>query len=387
MLRDKTQISGKRFMFTVAYFLQSSVLLTSFISLLSKQDAWITIVITAILFLPIIWVYRTIMVKFPDKNLFQVLELVFGKFWGKVISVGFVWFFLNLSTLNLRDIGVFTKITAMTETPLIVLSLMCIFVVVYAVKKGLTVVCRFSSLFAFIEIGIVILSFILIAEQIKLHNFLPIFYQPFSKYVQSVHVISAIPFGELVALLMITPNIRMHKTNVWKYWFGGFAIGVSTFVLVVCREIAVLGNLVHMFTLPGLMTFRLIHIGTVINRVEILFAVALILLLFFKITFLTYVTVMGIMQIFGVKEYHRFVLITTMIMLPLVTTIFPDQVETVMAAQQVVPFIWSIFEMVIPVLILIVAAVKGLPNGRVQKEKYNKVIIKNSKRVKAAVVP
>ncbi len=364
MMIDKTQISGKRFMFTVAYFIQSSILLTSFTLSLTRQDSWLTVIFSFTLFLPMIWVYRTIMVQFPDKNLIQVLETVFGKFVGKLIGIGFTWFFLNLTTLNLRDLGVFTIITVMTDTPLIVLAIMCMFVAVYSVRKGINVVCRYSAAFTTLQITIIIISIFLVFDQAKFNNFLPIFDQPQLNYLQGVHVMSTIPFGELVVLLMLTPNIRMDKKLVAKYWYIGFAIGGVSFLLVMLREISVLGNLAHLFSLPSLTTFRLIHVGTIFNRIEILFAMALILLLTFKVVFLTYVTVLTIAQIMELENFENLCAVIGLLIVPLVITIYPNSIENQTSGQQVVPFIWMIFEIVLPIFILIVAAVKNLPKQK-----------------------
>lgn len=359
MILDKTQVSAKRFMFTVGYFIQSSILLTAFALTLTRQDSWLVVIFSLILFIPIIWIYRTIMVQFPNKNFIQVLEIVFGKVVGKLLALGFIWFLINLTALNLRDLEVFAKITVMTETPPIVLAIMCMVFVVYAVRKGIYVVCRFSAAFAVIQIAVIIIAIALVSDQIKLDNFLPIFDQPQLNYLQSVHVVSTIPMGELVAFLMITPNIRMNKESVAKYWYAGFAIGGLSFLIVMFREISVLGNIAHIFSLPALTTFRLIHIGSILNRIEILFALTLVLLLSFKVLFLTYVTVIAIAQLAELDSYKNFVIIISLAIIPLVITIFPNAFEMHAAGQQVVPFIWMIFEIILPIFVLITAAFKN----------------------------
>ena len=104
---DKSQISGKQFMFTVAFFLQSSALLTSFLAGISKNEAWIPVVIGIVLCMPLIFLFRTLMVMFPDKNLLQVLDEVYGPVVGKIIGISYVWFFITLTAVNLIDIGDF----------------------------------------------------------------------------------------------------------------------------------------------------------------------------------------------------------------------------------------------------------------------------------------
>lgn len=375
---DKTQICGKRFMFTVAYFIQSSVLLTAFVLSLTRQDSWLVVIFSIIIFTPVIWLYRTIMVKYPDYNLLQVLEHIFGKFIGKILSVGFIWYFLNLTMLNLRDLGSFTKITVMTDTPLSVLSIMCMIVAVYAIRKGINVVCRYSITFTFVQVVIVIVSILLVADQIKFDNLLPIFSQPQLNYLQGIHVVSTIPLGELVCLLMLTPNIRMKKEDASKLWYWGYAIGVFTFLIVMLRELTVLGNIAHLFALPALTTFRLVHIGTILNRIEIIFALSLILILSFKVVILTYIVAISIAQLFNLKSYQNITLVVAMIIVPATNIVFANAIENQTYGIQVVPFIWMMFEIVIPALIVAITYFKSImkkanytPQKQPQQEKAN----------------
>ncbi len=75
---DRSEISGTRFMFAVAFYLQSSALLTSFLAGITKHESWIPVVIGIVICIPIIYLFRTLMVMFPERNLLQVLDEVYG---------------------------------------------------------------------------------------------------------------------------------------------------------------------------------------------------------------------------------------------------------------------------------------------------------------------
>jgi spore germination protein KB len=70
-------------MFSVACFTQASSLLIAFISAVTMQDSWLVVLIGAVLCLPLIWLYRTLMVTFPGQNLLQVFDEVYGPVAGK----------------------------------------------------------------------------------------------------------------------------------------------------------------------------------------------------------------------------------------------------------------------------------------------------------------
>lgn len=360
---DKGQISGTQFMFSVVCFIQSSMLLTTFISTVTLQDSWMVLLFGAVLCLPLIWLYRVLMVMFPEQNLLQILAEVYGPIVGKVIGVAYIWFFFTLASLNLTDLGNFTKLTIMQETPDVVLALMCVLVSALAVSNGIKLVTRYSTMFTVITFIILSISVMLLLNQIKLENFLPMFDQSTSKYVQGIHIISTIPFGELVVFLMIHPYVKLSRRDATKYLFSGFGLGVITILIVLLLNIGVLGNLLDMFTLPTLVTLRLVNLGMALSRMEILFAVILVILLFFKITFLYYVSVLATAQFFRVTTYRQLVLASGALIIAYGLTLYPSLVEHAASAQEIIPFLWTPFEILIPLLTFLIAKLRKLPKA------------------------
>lgn len=93
---DKGQITGPQFMFTVICFLKATSLLTAFVAGVALQDSWLVVLFGMVLCLPLIWLYRTLMVLFPDRNLIQILEEVYGPVAGRIIGVLYLWFLFTI---------------------------------------------------------------------------------------------------------------------------------------------------------------------------------------------------------------------------------------------------------------------------------------------------
>ncbi|MEA4846967.1 MAG: endospore germination permease [Clostridiaceae bacterium] len=364
MMIEKGQISGTQFMFSVACFIQSASLLTSFLTAITLQDSWLVILFGIILCLPLMWLFRSLMVMFPERNLLQILDEVYGPVAGKIIGAAYIWFFFTLASVNLMDMGDFTKLTIMEETPLVVLAIMCMLVCAIAVRNGVRLVTRYSTLFVLVTFAILIISLLLVLNQVKLENFLPMFDQPIGKYVQGTHIISTIPFGEVVAFLMIHPNVKMTRRDTAKYLFLGFVLGGFSILIILLEDIAVLGNMLDMFTLPTLVMLRLVNLGPALSRMEILFTVILVMLLFFRITFLYYVSVLTVAQMFKVKDYRHIVLVLGALMIAYGLTLYPYTVEHTASAQEIVPFLWTPFEILIPIFTFITAKLRKLPKAK-----------------------
>ncbi|MEA4823107.1 MAG: endospore germination permease [Clostridiaceae bacterium] len=363
---DKGEISGTQFMFSVACFIQSAALLTAFLVSITLQDSWLVVLLGFILGLLLLWVFRNLMVMFPEQNLIQILDNVYGPVIGKIIGVGYIWFFFTLTSINFMDIGDFVKQTMLKETPILILVILCMLVSVIAVRDGITLVTKYSTLFVVVTIFILIFSVLLVINQINLQNFLPMFDQPFMKYVQGTHLITTIPFGETVALLMIHPNVKQSRRDTTKHLFVGFALGVITVLVIIMRDITTLGNTMEMFTLPHVVALSLANLGPALSRIEILFFIVFIMLMFFRITLLYYVSVLAVAYLMKIKAYRHIVLVMGTLMLFYGLTLYPNPVAHALSAQQIVPFLWTPFEILIPLLTLIIAKIRKMPQAKME---------------------
>ncbi|NLT40973.1 MAG: endospore germination permease [Clostridiales bacterium] len=361
---DKEQISGVRFMFTIVLYLESSALLTGFLIPVTRHESWLTVLSGLIVSIPVIALFRAIMLMFPDMNLIQVLERVFGPVLGKVLGLSYIWWFLNLTSLNLRDLGDLTKIVILKDTPALVLMVLCIIVTSYAVRYGIKVVTWYSALFMTLGFAILAISVLLVMNQIRFENFLPVFSLPIKKYLHSTHMISTIPLGELMVIMMMTPNVRMSRKDATKYIFGGYFLGGATLLITIIRDIGVLGPTMGLFALPSLMTLRLVRLGEALSRMEILFAIALISQLAFKVMFLHYISVITIAQMFNVRDYKRISLVTGALVIAYGLTLYDNIVDHAVSAQVFAPVFWVIFEMLIPLIVFVTAKLRKLPEIR-----------------------
>lgn len=309
--------------------------------------------------IPVIYLYRTLMVTFPNKNFLQMLTSVFGPIAGKILGFLFMVFILNSAAINLKDLANFTKMMVLEYTPLWALTLMCVVFSAWMVRSGLKALARYVPLLAITQFIIIIITISLLSNQIDPQNLLPMFQQPLIKYVQSTHIVSSILVGELAIFLMMTPCLEISPSDASKYWFGGIVIGIISVMLTLLRDISVLGNIAPIFTLPGLMTLRLVNLGEFLSRVEVMFATMLIILLFYKITFILYASTISYAQLFNAKAFKKLPLVMGVFLVAYCFTLYPNIVEQRLAAQTVAPFLWSFFEVVLPLCVLIGAKIRG----------------------------
>ena len=356
---EKGKISGLHLMFSVSCFLQASTLLTSFFVSISKRDSWIAVLLACVAFLPVLWVYLRLMESHPGKNLFEINDAVFGRIAGRIISAIYTSFFLTLTSLNLRDMGDFVKQTIMSRTPYVVLIGICMVMSAWDVHSGgLRQITKFGFAFTVTSLFIVIFTTVQTAGQMDLNNFLPMFDMPLETYAHSANIILTIPFAELIVFLPIFCNMENPKQKLRKYVFGGFAIGGATLLLVTLRDTAVLGNTMDFFAMPAFETLRMVSLTQTLSRMEILFAFILITLLFFKITWLYYITVISTAQVLNFRDYRQLVLPVGMIVTVYSFILYPNVLAHIASGREIAPLLWLVCEVFLPAVTLLVGKIK-----------------------------
>lgn len=355
---DNEKIAARDFAFSVTCIIQSSVLLTSFFIYMTRQDSYLVILFGALAVIPLILIYCFIMKYYPDKNLFQVLEAVFGRGIGKIFSLFYLYFFFQLTTLNLHDLGTFVNSSLMPNTPLIVIVLIIVCVAAYAVNGGIIVATKYAAALTVVVLLVFILAILLTLEIIDISHFAPTFEYPFSKYLQSTQAVTTIPFGEVVIFLMVTPNIKIKPKKIKKFFFTGFFIGAFTLFIVVASSISLLGESIYLYTIPPFEMFTLINITSALSRMEILAAIVMLILLFFKISVLYYVLVIAVGYFFNLSEYKFLTHAIGLICVVYSMFIYDSMVNHMFLARNVTIFIWPVFELVFPLAIVIGTLIK-----------------------------
>jgi len=242
---------------------------------------------------------------------------------------------------------------------LIVLTLIC----AYTVNKGLETIARIS-LFVVVYFAIAVAAdTLLLAEQMDLSNFLPAFQLSAHDYVQSTHIFAALPFCEAVAFVMIFPSLNEYK-KAGRYAVGGLTIAAFMLLLIVFHNTAVLGPSAMLFTDTSYEAVRLIDVGDVLTRIELLVAIGITVALFIKVSALYYATVTSISELCRVRSP-----VTLIIPVGIIAVVFAFHPFASVAVQHengasYQPMFLFLFEAIIPPLTLLIAKLRRLPAKR-----------------------
>lgn len=359
MSADKGKITPVQYMFAIACFLQGSGLLTAYVSSISGQDTWIVALLAMVLCVPAFAIYTALMKGFPTLNMMQINDRVFGKRLGQVFSILYLLFFLTLTSLNLNEVTGFIRLTVMHTTPALWIAVPFMAVCALTVRAGLKVVVRYSFMFSMLSILVVVIGSAFMLGLMDIDNFLPVLDQPFGSYLQGANILLTIPFGEIVVIGMFFPRVEKSRRGVVFFTVAGFAIGFVTVLAIILRDTAVLGNALSLFVLPSFETLRMVTLTQTMGRMEVLFAAILLILSFFKVTLLYYVTAKALGHILGMEDYHPLVLSLGVVITIYAFIIMPSTGMQAEHAQRVIPLIWVVFEFLLPLITLVCARMRG----------------------------
>jgi spore germination protein KB len=334
----------------------------------AKQDAWIANLLGLAGGVLLFLVYYLLFTYYPEIPLTSYVQKILGKWLGGLIAFFYISYFLYQSSRILRDIGELLVTTIYTNTPLIILNFFMIVTVMYGIYKGFEVIARVGEL-SFIGVYLLAIAgffAILFTDILHLENLKPILENGWSPVLKTVlkHTIN-FPFGEMVVFTMLLPYLN-NKKRVLQVCLGGMILSGINITITSVINIAVLGiELFLRSPFPLYNTIRRIELTAFLQRLDIFFILYLIVAGFFKLCVYYYVAVIGAADLFKVKDHSMLIFPLGVVIIIGSMTIASNYSEHIQEGTVTIPYLLHLpFQMIIPVILLIIAFVKGLKNRK-----------------------
>lgn len=332
-----------------------------------KQDAWISLLLSLVIVIPNVIIYARILKLFPQMDIFDITQQLFGKIISKIIIVLFSSYALHLASIVLRNFSEFIEIVAMPETPQLPIMLVMVLVTAYMAKVGVEALGKWAVFTFFIVVTVVILTVIFSVNVMEFTNIMPIANHKFSDIAKSAFSLFTFPFVETVLFMAILNSIK--KTDSpYKIYIFSILISTMILLLVILRNLFVLGvpmTMSHYF--PSFVTARIINIGDFISRIESSISLNLILTGITKITVCLLVATKGFSKLFNIPNYRKLLMPITLLVLALCPIIYKNTME-MFDFIKVYQYYSMPFQIVIPLLIWITAEIKVRKNKSANKD-------------------
>lgn len=354
---NKETISDRQAITMIALFLMGTTLIIG-AGGGAKRDVWIAIILGILAGLLIALVYIRLIFLFPDKDLIEILEEVFGKYIGKIIGFLYIWYVFHLGTLVLRNFGEFIDTVALPETPMIVSMIFIVFLSAWAAKEGIEVIGRLSEILFQVLLVIILLIQLLILPEIKLENIQPILYEGIGPVLKGSFSTFAFPFAELVIFIMFSTCLK-RKSSSFKVYSLGIIVGGVIILVISLRNLLVLGaNIVEIHYFPSYAAVTRINIANFLQRLEIAASLVFLVSVFIKLSVCILAASRGLSSALKLKDYRITIIPITLLMLNISYTIYENTMEMVSWASNVYPYYAFPFQVILPVTTLIGAEIK-----------------------------
>ncbi|QEK11222.1 GerAB/ArcD/ProY family transporter [Crassaminicella thermophila] len=328
------------------------------------SDSWLAIILALFFSLPIACIYVRVFLLSSGNDLFDAFIYVFGKIFGKIICLLYIWFSFHLGSLVIRDFGEFPITVSMPETPLIVFMGMITFLSIWAVKEGIEALGRWGSFFFIISIVFFFMAVFMLIPEMDLDNIQPVLYKGIKPVLRGSFSTFSFPFAETIVFLLSIFSLKSKK-NYCKAYIKGLLIGGIVLVIAQFTQISVLGEHIYGATyFPGRDSVSKIDIGNFIQRVEIIAFVALFIPSFVKLCICLLAASNGIIKLFNLKDYRFIVVPISLCMLNLSYLINDNLMSFAKWTGEIWPYYAFLFQVIIPVITWIAIEIKTIRKNR-----------------------
>jgi len=325
----------------------------------AKQDAWIAVIIAMTWSIILLLMFSRILSLYPGKDLFDILQLVMGKFMGKIISILMIWFAFHDGATIIRSLSEFTNTIVFPDTPVIVPMFFFTTLVIWSVKEGIEVLGRWSEFFIWIIFLIFFILCLLSISEMNISRLKPILSNGFTPILKGAFSSFSYPFGETVMFIMVFSNISKIK-NYKKTFMVGLLVGGVIILLSTLINTILLGSeTISRIYFQSPLAVGLISIGSMIQRLESTVLLEFLVCVFVKVSICTFAVCNGLSKVFGLNDYKFIATPVSLLMLTFSLFIYKSIMEMSSWTINIWPYYSFGFEVIIPLFVFILAEFKS----------------------------
>ncbi|AFV03360.1 putative membrane protein [Dehalobacter sp. UNSWDHB] len=323
----------------------------------AKQSAWIAVGLASLPGFFCLWIVWKLGKRFPNNTLPEYAEIILGKALGKVVGGAYILFFLLVNILSVCEFSKFLTVCFMPQTPAMVFNVILVLIGAYAASRGIEVIARAAQfVFPLFVISLLIL-FVSVLPVVKLGRLLP-FLEGGIEPVIWGSVPSIIVYGEVIILAVLLSMVNKPEEVKRK---GAFALLAAAIFLSagMMFTLMIFGpNLSGELLFPFWFLSKSIEFSSYLQRVEGIIALLWMVGIIIKIAVLYYLVCFATAKTLGLKSYNPVVYPMALVYIPAATFLFRNTAEFRHFLELYWPYLGFIFELVLPLILLLVAVIR-----------------------------
>lgn len=304
------------------------IVLGAVIVSISKQDAWISILITSIVSLPIICLYWFLGSQYPNMTFVGIIKELLGKWLGSFIAAIYVFLCIMSAYCVPWYVGNFLTTQTMPRTPLYVINSIYVLGAVIGTLYGLEAISRASEILMFTASILLIVAILLVLPNAKIENLQPICENGIGQIFKSVYFLVSYLTFPTIFIMMIYPINIDNISKAKKAIFKGYIFSCFLFFITLTSSILVLGSLITsraQFT--SYLLAKEIDIGTIFTRLEFIIFSVWFTTQFILDTLMFYGGIIGLSELLGLRSYKPIVIPMGIVVAIMSTIVFRNPIH------------------------------------------------------------
>lgn len=352
---NKEIISTKEaYYIAIIYILGTSIILGQ--GRKSMQDIWISTIVAMVFAIPMVLIFAKIVFMHPGKNLYEILNIVFGKIIGNFFSILFIWYFFHLGSLAIRDITEFVQVVSFQDTPQYFPAIFIGLLAVFMIKSGIEVLGRWTNFVLPFVLFLIFTIQLLSIRDFKYENIKPILYYGWMPVFHDAYTTFTFPFADSVVFIALFKSLRETK-KVYKVYIVGILVGGFVLLTSTFKNMFVLGfPIVTNNYFPSYYTNMVIQFGF-LQRIEAISSTILVLCGFVKISVCLFAVCIGISHLFNFQDYKDVAVPISFMAVALSLVLYSNTME-MLEFIEVYRFYVIPFQIILPILTLIFGFIK-----------------------------
>ncbi|MCM1988560.1 GerAB/ArcD/ProY family transporter [Oceanirhabdus seepicola] len=275
--------------------------------LTAEEDIWIAVIIGIVMGIPMMLIFARLHCIFENKDLFDTIEICFGKVLGKVVVIILTLYAFEAIASIVRNFAQFPVAVSLNNSPLILVMAIIMILCVWAVKEGIEVISKWARVFLLVLIILIFMTLLLSLNIININYIRPVLRHGIKPVLKGAYEVFMFPFTQTVVFIMAFSSFKTKKSS-YKIYLMGLLIGGLEVLLLSLLSVLVLGvDTASGLFYPAYAIWLRINIGDIFERMEIIAGGLFTIGAFIKLCIFLMATSKGVSNILGFDDYKLIV--------------------------------------------------------------------------------
>lgn len=322
----------------------------------AERDLWLSPVWACVVGIAAVFIACKLNNLYPKMTIVEYSEKILGRIIGKGIGLAYLFFYVHLGSMVVREYGEFVVGTFLNNTPIYWIMGTMVLVCAFNVYGGVEVMGRSAQMFVPIVIFLFICIVALLIPTLNPSNMLPMFEHGIGPSLLG----SLVPqgwFSEFILVSFLLPYVKDRKKGM-KWGMISVIAVMLTMVITNFASLFLFGELTSNLVYPVMKAARYISYADFFEHLESLVMAIWVGGTFVKISMFYYAVVTGAGTWLKLSDYRPLTLPIGFLMVLFSTWLAPSLQDLVHFFDTISPFYFMTFQILIPVLLLLIALVK-----------------------------